>query len=139
MKMNKRLMITVGVALLVGIVIGRGCANRKATHTGHEQPGAEEAAIKFWTCSMHPQIQQPGPGQCPLCGMDLIPVSDDAGSEELGVRELKLSPNAEALADVEVTRVERRFVTNRIRMVGKVEYDETRLSHITAWVSGAMA
>jgi Cu(I)/Ag(I) efflux system membrane fusion protein len=29
---------------------------------------------KIWTCSMHPQIQQNEPGDCPLCGMDLIPL-----------------------------------------------------------------
>ena len=28
-----------------------------------------------WTCSMHPQVRQSRPGQCPLCGMNLIPVS----------------------------------------------------------------
>ncbi len=34
--------------------------------------------------------------------------------------------------------VERKYVTADIRMVGKVEYDETRLAHITAWVSGRL-
>ncbi len=87
---------------------------------------------------MHPQISQPQAGQCPICGMDLIPVTDDSGDEELGVRELKLSSRAEALADVQVMPVERRFITNRIRMVGKVEVDETRLAYITARVPGRL-
>ena len=35
---------------------------------------------EMWTCSMHPQIMQPEPGDCPICGMDLIPVkTDDEG------------------------------------------------------------
>lgn len=25
-----------------------------------------------YTCPMHPQVRQPGPGKCPTCGMDLI-------------------------------------------------------------------
>ncbi|HKY64008.1 MAG TPA: multicopper oxidase domain-containing protein [bacterium] len=33
---------------------------------------AEEATI--YTCPMHPEIRQPAPGKCPLCGMDLVPV-----------------------------------------------------------------
>ena len=33
-----------------------------------------EEKVQMWTCSMHPQIQQPKPGQCPICFMDLIPV-----------------------------------------------------------------
>jgi len=28
-----------------------------------------------WTCSMHPQVRQDKPGKCPLCGMNLVPVS----------------------------------------------------------------
>jgi P-type Cu2+ transporter len=27
-----------------------------------------------YTCPMHPQIMQEGPGKCPICGMDLVPV-----------------------------------------------------------------
>jgi len=29
----------------------------------------------WWTCSMHPQIRQPKPGKCPICFMDLVPVT----------------------------------------------------------------
>ncbi len=32
-----------------------------------------EGAI--WTCPMHPDIQQPGPGSCPICGMALEPMT----------------------------------------------------------------
>lgn len=28
------------------------------------------------TCSMHPGVRQIGPGDCPICGMDLIPAAD---------------------------------------------------------------
>jgi Cu+-exporting ATPase len=34
---------------------------------------APEGAI--WTCPMHPEIQQPGPGSCPICGMALEPMT----------------------------------------------------------------
>jgi Cu(I)/Ag(I) efflux system membrane fusion protein len=97
---------------------------------------AEQAtATSSWTCSMHPQIQQPGPGKCPICGMDLIPVkSDQTGTA--GPRQLTLSTNARKLAEIEVSSVERKFVINEIRMVGKIDFDETRLSYITAWIPG---
>ncbi len=32
-----------------------------------------EGAI--WTCPMHPEVQQPGPGSCPICGMALEPMT----------------------------------------------------------------
>lgn len=37
---------------------------------------AEEAAAKY-TCAMHPQIISDTPGQCPICGMDLVPVAGE--------------------------------------------------------------
>ncbi len=83
---------------------------------------------------MHPQIRQPKPGKCPICGMDLIPVAKTAG----GMRTLTVSPAARALMSVETSPVERRYVSHEIRMVGKVDYDETKLGYITAWVSGRL-
>lgn len=29
--------------------------------------------VSDWTCTMHPQVSEKGPGKCPLCGMDLVP------------------------------------------------------------------
>src|SRR5689334_21874718 len=48
--------------------------------TTHQLDGAE------YTCPMHPQIRQHGPGACPICGMALEPVTvaaDDGPSAEL--------------------------------------------------------
>ncbi len=96
---------------------------------------ATEAVM--WTCSMHPQIRQPKPGKCPLCGMDLIP---GAGGEDstLGARVLKLSESARTLADIQVAPVERKAVNVDVRMVGKVEYDETRLAYLSSRVPGRL-
>lgn len=32
---------------------------------------------QLWTCSMHPQVLQDDPGQCPICHMDLTPLRSD--------------------------------------------------------------
>lgn len=40
----------------------------------HETMGEGGGEAQIWTCSMHPQVQQNEPGDCPLCGMDLIPL-----------------------------------------------------------------
>jgi P-type Cu+ transporter len=40
----------------------------------------------IYTCPMHPQIRQPGPGNCPICGMTLepvIPTLEDGDDPEL--------------------------------------------------------
>jgi Cu(I)/Ag(I) efflux system membrane fusion protein len=83
---------------------------------------------------MHPQIRQPKPGKCPICFMDLVPVSSEAG--DIGERQISFSEAAVKLMEIETAPVERKFVTAEIRMVGKIDYDETRIKDITAWVPG---
>jgi len=88
----------------------------------------------WWTCSMHPQIRQPKPGKCPICFMDLIPVASEQA--DIGPRQISFSKEAIKLMEIETTTVERKFVTAEIRMVGKIDYDETQVKNITAWVPG---
>jgi membrane fusion protein, copper/silver efflux system len=83
---------------------------------------------------MHPQIKLPEPGQCPICFMDLIPL--ESGDEGLGEREISVSSYAAKLMELETSEVVRAFVEAEIRMVGKVDYDETRVSYISAWIPG---
>jgi multidrug efflux pump subunit AcrA (membrane-fusion protein) len=126
------------ILLVAGGVLGylvapRGEASPPEPSAAPES-AATESAPTMWTCSMHPQIRQPKPGKCPLCGMDLIPVTKTSG----GLRTLTVTPEARALMSIETSPVERRYVTHEIRMVGKVDYDETKLGYITAWVSGRL-
>ncbi|TVM15031.1 efflux RND transporter periplasmic adaptor subunit [Oceanidesulfovibrio indonesiensis] len=110
-------------------------------HAAAEQPAAsgESGGDVVWTCSMHPQIQLPEPGQCPICFMDLIPLTDgDGDGEVVSLRQIRLSSRARTLAEVEVVPVERRAVGLTTRLTGKVAYDETRLAEIAAWVGGRL-
>ncbi|MBT3295451.1 MAG: HlyD family efflux transporter periplasmic adaptor subunit [Verrucomicrobia bacterium] len=128
----------VGIALLLVAFLG-GFMSRGSGDRGHETHGAsaETPESEVWTCSMHPQFKLPGPGKCPICFMDLIPLVVDA-DDDAGPRELTVSENAALLMEIETAPVERRFVETEVRMVGKVTVDETRLSHITAWVPGRL-
>jgi Cu(I)/Ag(I) efflux system membrane fusion protein len=69
--------------------------------------------------------------------MELIPLEQD-DSDGGGLRELSVSENAKKLMDIETVPVERKFVEAEIRMVGKVDYDETKLKYITAWIPGRL-
>jgi len=108
--------------------------------TEHPPEYAARAPEKtqWWTCSMHPQIKLPKPGLCPICNMELIPLS--AGETQMAgsLRQLTVSESAKKLMDIEVAPVERKFVTAAVRMVGMVDYDETKLAYITAWVPGRL-
>ncbi len=117
--------------------IAQGHDHRDPPQENNSQENADEKEIDFWTCSMHPQIKLPEAGKCPICAMDLIPVyKDDHSDHDSAKVSLKLSPSAEKLAEVSTTPVIKQAVLKEVRMVGLLDYDETRLTHITAWVPG---
>jgi len=138
----RRASVVVSLGLLVAVFflgLSIGSPNGKeAGHRHDEQkggPAAEgEKKPKMWTCAMHPQIRQPEPGKCPICGMDLVPVEEEKG--DAGARTLVMSEESLKLAEIETAPVERRAIKVEVRMVGKVEYDETRVRTIAAWVPG---
>ena len=96
----------------------------------------DEQGNVIWTCSMHPQIQLPEPGNCPICFMELIPLERKDDSKKNSLREITLTENARKLAGITVEPVKRLDVSVETRMVGKVDYDETRVRTITAWTGG---
>lgn len=129
------------VLLTVVFALGyflRGEGSAPSVHNHENMTEAEGQTQERWTCSMHPQIILPTNDQkCPICNMDLIPL-DTSGSEGLGPRDLRLSPEAAALADIVTSPVRREFVSRDIRLVGKVRADETRTRTITARVAGRL-
>ena len=113
-----------GIGFFVGQNMGESSAAQAEVHTASDEP-------KIWTCSMHPQIQQPNPGKCPICGMDLIPLHNK-GSHDLGPRTLEMSESAVALANIQTSQVERRFPEATVSLVGQIVHDETRLRSLSA-------
>src|SRR5690554_1137404 len=85
--------------LLLGYVFF-GTSNEGNSNTTEVSESSES---QMWTCSMHPQIMQPEPGDCPICGMDLIPA--ESGAEGLAANEIKMTNNAMALANIQTTIV----------------------------------
>jgi hypothetical protein len=126
--------VLVGLGYVLASLVGGTGEAEPAMPVSAAEVTQTSVGPSMWTCSMHPQIRQPNPGKCPICGMDLIPVAKTSG----GLRTLSVSPEARALMDIETSPVERKYVMHEVRMVGKVDYDETKLGYITAWVSGRL-
>ena len=127
-------------AFVVGYVahwaVNLGPADRH-DHSASMQPTSKPAgAAEVWTCSMHPEVRQSEPGMCPVCEMPLVRASGGGGDPNAPT--LVLDAGAATMMEIETALVGRRFVGRTVRMVGKVDYDETRLKHITAWVPGRL-
>ena len=101
----------------------------------HTTEATTAATAETWTCSMHPHVQQSEPGACPICGMDLVPVTSESGSTQPTT--VTLSERAKVLARIRTTPVKRLGEASaERRMLGRVDYDETSLRTVTAWVGG---
>ena len=120
--MNKNI-ITIVLAILFGVFAGWFIFGN-SPEENQEHKHQETAKNQMWTCSMHPQIMQPEPGDCPICGMDLIPAT--SGSDGLQPDEFKLTKNAMALANIQTTVVGNSNSTsnNTISLSGKIVDNE---------------
>lgn len=86
---------------------------------------------------MHPQIRKSEPGQCPICGMDLIPVSPSQVGAAANPDQVVLSERARALIELRTTPVRRRAdASAQLRLLGRVQPNETTLKTVTAWTGG---
>jgi len=133
MKTRRMILLSLAVGAIIGFIMRGG--SDESTSTAASADGAPESAAMY-TCSMHPHINQPGPGQCPLCGMDLIPVDRGGGGKDVGPRSIELSPAARALARVETAVVVKQAAAHQVRLSGTVTYDETRIRRVTMLSEG---
>jgi Cu(I)/Ag(I) efflux system membrane fusion protein len=95
----------------------------------------------IWTCAMHPQIRMDQPGKCPICGMDLIPLSQ-GNDENIDPDAIPLTKEAAQLANVQTSIVTRQKPVKEVRLFGKVQADErsiqSQVSHLPGRIEKLM-
>ena len=109
----------------------KGLEPRGATGEGAASAGAG-AAIDHYTCSMHTNVRSHRPGKCPICSMDLVPVT----AAEVATGEILVEEGRRQTIGVRTGPVTRRRVAVEIRAAGKVAYDETRLAEVSVKYPG---
>ena len=137
--MNKTIKIIIGVLAVIILIAGGYWV-----YTAFIQKNNTETSAKvLYTCPMHPQIIQDRPGQCPICGMDLVKKNelseDESTDHDLGdvnVRGVKLSPSQQVLANVQTERVKIMQFQGEKTFNGYVKINETKFAHISTAVSG---
>lgn len=88
--------------------------------------------VAYYTCSMHPSVRQEGPGTCPICGMDLTPVSH----AELESSVITVDPVRVQKLGVRFAEVARRPLGDAVRAVGRTTWDESNVREVTLRLSG---
>ena len=94
------------------------------------------AKKEVWTCAMHPQIRLDHSGKCPICGMELIPLSQYNSGTKVDSDAIAFSKEAIALANVATSVVSFQQPAKDVRLYGKVTADERLIQNQVAHISG---
>lgn len=114
-----------------------GSTGSGAMTSGSGGPGAAAGSggggeVGYYTCSMHPSVHARAPGKCPICSMDLTPVTRD--EEQAGV--IHIDDSRRSVLGIRTTQVVRAPIDLEIAAKGRLVVDETRLHDIALKVGG---
>ena len=131
---NKKIVSYIGllaIGMLLGWFLFGGVFNQEPENIHQEVTATNE----MWTCSMHPQIMKSEPGDCPICGMDLIPA--ERSSEGISADQFRLTKNAMALANIQTSIVgNNKLEDNAIVLSGKILENEKENAVQVSYFSG---
>ncbi|MCF8370516.1 MAG: efflux RND transporter periplasmic adaptor subunit [Bacteroidales bacterium] len=135
--------LVIGV-LIFGLLLGwvffhsSGEATTSAQElNGHEGHNHEAEAPTVWTCSMHPQFKMDEFGLCPICAMDLIPLTSMAsGGDDVDPNEIVMSESAAKLASIQTMIVTKGVPSKTVYLQGKVQADERNIAELTSRFGG---
>lgn len=95
------------------------------------------SAPTTFTCPMHPNIRQPNPGRCPICGMELVP-APSAATESLDELAVNIEPAQRRLANIQTAEVKAGPLEDSLKTLGAIAIDESRQSIISAYIDGRL-
>jgi Cu(I)/Ag(I) efflux system membrane fusion protein len=146
--------------LLLAILVA-GCTNEQTPPAASEpvaaaaDDSAAEHAAKhtdpLYRCPMHPDVVRKEPGQCPICGMDLVkeepePTQDEMGMDDVPVYadaagpEVRISPVVVNNLGVRTESAVMAAPERRAATVGYVAFDERRMRQVQpraeGWIEG---
>ncbi|HEX4949888.1 MAG TPA: efflux RND transporter periplasmic adaptor subunit [Blastocatellia bacterium] len=130
------------VLLILGLVVA-GYAYRAHWQKLFAKESAQTAAtierkVLYWVDPMHPAYKSNQPGKAPDCGMDLVPVYEDGTSmtSEIPPGAIQISPERQQLIGVQTGAATYKSVFKTLRTVGRLAYDETKITRIHPRVEG---
>ncbi|WP_083921274.1 efflux RND transporter periplasmic adaptor subunit [Cytophaga aurantiaca] len=115
------------ITLFIPLLLFFSCTNQEEKGMSHEHD-----VTTYYTCSMHPQIMETKPGKCPICFMDLTPIS----SEQLQGNTIKLSTEQIALANIQTNVIGFDNIENQIYATGVVKENERSIQYVNARLDG---
>lgn len=103
----------------------------EAGRQGVAIPGRADG-VAYHTCPMHPSIRSPSAGTCPICGMDLVPVTH----EEITTGTVRIDARRRQLIGVKTEVLALAPMRVEVRTTGIATWDETSFVDVTARADG---
>jgi len=131
-----------GAVLFIALLLGAG-ASLMLTGCGRGgeagQPGQQQKQL--YTCGMHPQVVQPDPGNCPICGMKLTPIRKagagaTAPAAAADSSSITIDPITTQNMNLRTAVVTRGPLRRIIHTVGVIDYNETAQMDVTTKYRG---
>ncbi len=130
-------LVTTGAALVAAGIAISHLALPTAKDQANESLASDVSDSKLYTCGMHSQVVHEGPGQCPICGMELMPIGTSSPTPEtIQTAGVRVSKNFLQNFAVRTTVVERADLPAQIRTIGYLDQDEARLVSVNTKFSG---
>jgi len=135
MKIFSNKYVRFSLILIGGILLGWILFHSSPAKEEKHDHSAETAKSEIWTCAMHPQIRMHEPGKCPICAMDLIPLTQSS-TADMDPAAVHLTKEAAQLANVLTSVVSRQNPEKEVRLYGKVQADERLQQNQVVHISG---
>lgn len=110
------------VTFVIGIALGWMFFAGDNAEDNHNH---SQESVEYWTCSMHPNVRSQEPGDCPICGMDLIPAK--SGGAEVDNSAITLTENQIRIANIRTMIVGKGNTSSNTRLNGKIDFDERKV------------
>lgn len=104
------------------------------------QGGEALTGDSVYTCPMHPEILRDRPGECPICGMDLVekekPEEHQHHAPPGEEGQLTIDPRMRQTLGVKTEVAKVRNLQKTLRVTGRVKMDESENRMVHSWVAG---
>ena len=107
----KKYLIIIASLLFVFV----SCKNKKSALINKDE---------YYTCSMHPQIMQDKPGNCPICHMELIVVKKTNTAAD----EIMLNDEQIRLGNIQTDTIRNGMIGDKVILTATLNTDETKVT-----------
>ena len=127
--MKRTLVTAIVISAAAGWFVGA------LSHRGHE--AAETRKVVYYQSPMHPWVKSDKPGECTVCGMDLVPVYEGGKNFDCASTDVVMLPQGSPdVVGVKTCEVRKRPLVRTLRVAGMIGEDESRHGIISTPVEG---